>query len=335
MPTPCVYPEIAAPVASHRWRGALLAMALTVTGLACSSKAEPRKQVETECEPAPKVLQTRKLVAEGRRLLKGDVAGAEERFQQAVALDPDYVDAYVGLGEARAKRENWGKLADAMTKATKLAPTWAPYWERLGFALRMDSIRGGESLDGAKQAYARCTTEDTNLAACWNGLGLVQAQQGDLAAMQSLTTAVLRDPSQGDYYADLAELYDRLGHYRQTKMVAAAGMSRAKPGSDTAWKLRLHRAAGHAALTLGDPTDAVTQLEAAKALSKGEPSEYDVLFLLGMAYVRANKSALGVDHLKGFRARACSGSRASQFRVQCTVAEQELEHLSGDGEKEP
>lgn len=327
MPNPPVYPKLA--LICH-WRLTMVTLCLTLSLCGCSRPQ--RQRVEPECEPNPRESKTRKLVADGRRLLKGDVAGAEEHFEQAVALDPEFVDAYVGLGEARAKRENWDKLAQAMSKATALAPTWAPYWERLGFAERMRSLKDAGHLAGAKKAYERCVAEDTNLAACWNGLGLVQAQLTEAnAAMQSLSTAVQRDPSKGDYYVDLAELYDRLGYYRQTKAVAAEALTRAKPEERPVWKRRLHRAAGHAALTLGDPADAIVQLEAAKALSSasGEPSEADVLLLLGLAYAKANKNDLALDHLKGFRARACSGARASQFRAQCTVCDAEIERLEG------
>ncbi|HSE93764.1 MAG TPA: tetratricopeptide repeat protein, partial [Methylomirabilota bacterium] len=65
---------------------------------------------------------------------RGDYATAAERFQAALAADPQRVDALVGLGLARYSTGDWPAATDTLERAVALAPRDATARLYLGLA---------------------------------------------------------------------------------------------------------------------------------------------------------------------------------------------------------
>ncbi len=64
-------------------------------------------------------------------------ARSEQAFARALALEPEQVTAWHGLGNARQARGALASAADAFEKATALAPGYAPAWVNLGCVQRL------------------------------------------------------------------------------------------------------------------------------------------------------------------------------------------------------
>lgn len=89
--------------------------------------------------------------AEARRLykegVKYGVAGlftqAAETFEKAVALDPQFADAYFALGHAYFDLKRWAEAADRLERAIELNPKDVEAQDRLSFARTMLQPYGG------------------------------------------------------------------------------------------------------------------------------------------------------------------------------------------------
>lgn len=53
---------------------------------------------------------------------QGDYQQAIEEFNRVISIDPEYVDAYCGIGIAYLNQKNYKKAIEAFEKATTLAP---------------------------------------------------------------------------------------------------------------------------------------------------------------------------------------------------------------------
>ena len=102
---------------------------------------------------------------EGDRLFKIDVNAAIVKYQRAVEVYPVEHRIYWKLAAAYERRSDWLHMADALTHATALAPTFASYWFRLGFALVSQAEEFDPSAyERAKAPLKRCIELDPNIA---------------------------------------------------------------------------------------------------------------------------------------------------------------------------
>jgi tetratricopeptide (TPR) repeat protein len=71
--------------------------------------------------------------AEASQLMaKSDYAGAIQRLNQAIAIDPAYVEAYNNLAAANTRLGNWSQAREALLKATRVDDHFAPGFVNLG-----------------------------------------------------------------------------------------------------------------------------------------------------------------------------------------------------------
>lgn len=86
----------------------------------------------------------RKLYKEGMKYgLAGLFPQAAEIFQQVVALDPQFADAYFSLGHAYFDMKRWAAAAENLARALELNPKDVEAQDRLAFARTMLQPNGG------------------------------------------------------------------------------------------------------------------------------------------------------------------------------------------------
>ena len=89
---------------------------------------------------------------------------AAETFEKAVALDPQFADAYFALGHAYFDLKRWAEAADRLERAIELNPKDVKQ-DRLSFARTMLQPYGG----GTKPVPKPISTEGTT-AGCLTNL---------------------------------------------------------------------------------------------------------------------------------------------------------------------
>jgi tetratricopeptide (TPR) repeat protein len=85
-------------------------------------------------------------------LLHGRRKDAEERFERAVKLDPDFAAAWNNLGVVRLALDKKTEAAAAYRKALKIQPNYALAWYNLGVTLDRQSLYD-ESLKAYETAF--------------------------------------------------------------------------------------------------------------------------------------------------------------------------------------
>lgn len=162
-------------------------------------------------------------------------------YEQALALDPQEVEAYVALGEAYRSRGEWEVAAQALEQAARLAPEDADVYRVLGdvylawnerptsrvgaiqayrHAIELrpdnpglsaglgDAYRALGDVEGACQAYARAAQSPYGLAESRVAWGNLARSRGRPAcAEQAYREALAVDPRLALAYHGLAQLY--------------------------------------------------------------------------------------------------------------------------------
>lgn len=117
---------------------------------------------------------------------------ASADFQQALQMDPDYLDGYIGLGDLANKHHQYAQAVAVYQKAVQAAPGNAQFWGSLGWfqyeagqnAQALKSDRYAQSLD-PNQAWVNYNTALTYAAAGQSA----SAQAGYADALASGTAA--------------------------------------------------------------------------------------------------------------------------------------------------
>jgi tetratricopeptide (TPR) repeat protein len=114
----------------------------------------------------------------------------KQSLGNAESMNPEYVIAWRGIGNALRDQKKLPEAIDAYKKALTLAPRFSAGWNDLGNALR-----DHKDFPGARKAYQKALASDPKYAFAWNGLGNVLRDQKDLtAAAAAYRRAVAIDP---------------------------------------------------------------------------------------------------------------------------------------------
>jgi tetratricopeptide (TPR) repeat protein len=144
------------------------------------------------------------------RLEKFDAAGGRTQFARAIAVFPEYYEAYYHLGVAELRLGNNRKAAEAFQKAIDLSGgryPWAQF--SLGFVL----CRLGDYAE-AKKVIDRGLEVDANSAIGHVMLSVVLFGLDRLEeAEQSARQALLRNPGLASAYLALADVHGRRHEY--------------------------------------------------------------------------------------------------------------------------
>ena len=163
-------------------------------------------------------------------LAQHEYAQAALELDKATILAPENAELHVSLGRAYLNSGDQAKAIVAFEKAATLSPT-PPIWNDIAFDLaeakfELDKAQGyAESAVNATAAsigkidLQRVTPgqlrEITSLAACWDTLGWVHFQKGDLEIAERYIGAAWRLDPNGEMGDHLAQIYERRGEKDQ------------------------------------------------------------------------------------------------------------------------
>ena len=140
----------------------------------------------------------RSILADGEaKLAAGDLAGALQAFERAVAAAPRSAVARSKLGLAYVHTQRWDDAAAEFTRAIQLDPTYAPAYSNLGNVYRE---RG--QIDQAIAQYQKAISMDPDYWIAHQNLGVVYKQQGRVGEavreFKIATRLSLRSPGAGE-----------------------------------------------------------------------------------------------------------------------------------------
>ena len=140
----------------------------------------------------------RAILADGEAMLgAGDLDGALQAFQRAVAAAPRSALAHSKLGLVYVHKRRWDDAAAEFARAIQLDPTYAPAYSNLGNVHRE---RG--QIDQAIAHYQKAITMDPDYWIAHQNLGVVYKQQGRVGEavreFKLATRLSLRSPGAGE-----------------------------------------------------------------------------------------------------------------------------------------
>jgi tetratricopeptide (TPR) repeat protein len=258
--------------------------------------------------------------------------GAVSKYEQAATLDPTNHKILGKLANAYQKQEKWDKVADADSRAIKVAPKFATYYAQRGHALMKQAEKGPTGWGDAKQPLEEAIKLDPNLADAQFDLGEVNFHLDDEAtALAQYTKAIQVKPDELSFYGYLADLYKNLNYIDTAEQVLTQGLSFAKEGDKALFNI--HSLLGDIYDRKHDLNKALTEYEAAKkACDKcNEAGQQIAFFNLGAAYASVNppRKSEAISNLQNFQKMICKGAAAARYTDQCTQAQQLATKLGG------
>ena len=264
------------------------------------------------------------LANEGDRSVKVNVEGAIQKYEQAIQLDPTNHLILWKLAKAYEKKEDWDKLASTLARAVQVAPDFANYWFKRGFAL-MQLARNGnpDAYEQAKEPLKKCIEKDPNFAHCYHELGDAMWWTDDEQnAMANYSKAIEHDPTVPYFYPPLAEAYNTFKLYDQAEGVLKEGTRLVPPGNERNDKALygMYILLFQSAQARDDKASMVAAMEKAKEVAgEGHP---EISFNLGSTYavMEPPQKEKALRLLNQFTKGACRGGNAKKFKDQCATA---------------
>jgi tetratricopeptide (TPR) repeat protein len=273
------------------------------------------------------------LANEGDQSIKVNVEGAIEKYEQALQLDPSNHRIIWKLATAYEKKEDWDKMASTLSRAVQVAPDYANYWFKRGYALIKQAEAGNpDAYEEAKEPLKKCIERDPNLAECYHFLGQAFLWTDDVQnALDNYTKAVEHDPSVPFFYPDLVSTYLTLKFYDEAEKVLHAGTSAIQPGTeksnDALYNMNLMLF--QVAQSKGDKNAMVAAVE--KAQTYAGEKHPEIAFHVGSTYAVLDppQKEKAVRLLNSFSKRACKGAQAAKFKEQCETSSSLIQRLGG------
>ena len=264
----------------------------------------------------------------------GNLEDAISKYEQATTLDPTNHRILWKLATAYQKKEQWDKVTSTLTKAQKIAPTYANYFFLDGYAREQvaSSPKGSANWADAKEPLLQAIKLDPNMADPNFELGEILLHLDDeQGALQNYTDAVAKKPDELPFYGPLAELYIRLGYYDQAEQVLKEALNYKKEGDKAAFII--YSLLGQTKEIKGDASGAISDFESAKKAcgqcnEKGQQIAY---FNLGAAYSKANppRKNEAIQQLAAFQKTVCKGGAAAKYSDECSQAQEIVKQLGG------
>lgn len=273
------------------------------------------------------------LANEGDVSMKGgNTEGAVQKYEQAIQLDPANHRIMWKLAKAYEKKEDWDKLASTLSRATGIAPDFANYWFKRGYALMKQAEAGNpDKYEEAKEPLKKCIEKDANFAECYHFLGEAHLWTGDeQTALDNYTKAVEHDPTIAYFYAPLAETYITLRFYKEAESVLKEGTRIVAPGEKNNNHLyAMYVLRFQVAQAQNDSAGMVAAMEKAEEVA-GE-AHPEISFNLGSTYAVMDppQKEKAVRLLSSFTKRACRSANAAKFKEQCETSNSLIQKLGG------
>jgi len=269
------------------------------------------------------------LANEGDRQVKVNVEGAIQTYEQASQRDPSNHEILHKLANAYEKKEDWDKMAATLSRAIQIAPTYASYRFKRGYALIKQAEAGNpDAYQEAKEPLKKCIEIDPNLAECYHFLGEAQFWTDEIQdALSNFTKAIEHDRMMAYFFPPLAETYLMLRMYPEAEQVLEAGVAIAPTEKTQNSLYAMYTLLFEVAQAKDDKAAMVTALERAKEVA-GD-SHPEISFNLGSTYAIMDppRKEQAARLLNQFTNRACKGSAAMKFKEQCEAAQSLIQQL--------
>lgn len=270
------------------------------------------------------------LANEGDQSVKVNVEQAIQKYEQAVQLDPTNHRILWKLATAYEKKEDWDKLASTLSRATQVAPDFATYWYKRGYALISQGEGGNkDAYEQAKEPLKKCIEKDPNLAECYFLMGeALQWTDDEQGAVDMYTKAIQHDPSHGFFYPALAGIYVEFKLDKEAEQVLTEGTKLVQPNEKNLSKIyNMYILLANVALMRGDKSAQLAAVEKAEKYA-GE-SHPEFAFDLGSTYATMDppQKERAVRLLNQFTKRVCRGAGSKKFQEQCESTSSLLQKL--------
>jgi tetratricopeptide (TPR) repeat protein len=273
------------------------------------------------------------LANKGDQAVKVNVAGAIKSYVEATQLDPSNHRIFWKLAQAYQKQESWDEMAATLARAAQVAPTFANYLERRGYALI--KIGEGGNPDAYKEAIQplqECIAKDPAYAECYHLLGSALLWTDDVpGALKNYTQAIELDPTVAYFYPPLGHTYLTLKLYDEAGKVLSEGARIVQPTEKTANALyNIYTLLSNVHQAKGSSQEQLASLEKANQIAGANHPE--VAFNLGSTYATVDppQTEKALRLLKSFDKRACKNAAAAKkFKDQCAVTADLVQKLSG------
>jgi Flp pilus assembly protein TadD len=182
-------------------------------------------------------------------------------------------------------------------------------------------------IDDVRIALQTAVKVDPTNADAHFDLGEILARTNEeQQALEHMTRAIELRPSEGNFWAALADLYTRLGYVDMAEKVAIEGLSFVTGASQFA----LSSLAGNVRMLKHDYSGAVAHFENAKRAcgqcnERGQQLAY---FNLGAAYAMAKRKSEAAANLISFQKIVCRGAAAQRYGDECVQAQELLRDVS-------
>src|SRR5690606_26263530 len=273
------------------------------------------------------------LANEGDQSLKVNVEGAIQKYEQALQLDPTNHRSLWKLAVAYEKKEDWDKMASTLARAVQVAPDFANYWFKRGYALVKQAEAGNkDAYQEAKEPLKKCIEKDPNLAECYHFLGEAQLWSEDTQdALANYTKAIEHDPTKAYFYPPLADTYITLKFYDEAHKVLQEGTRVLQPGEEGVNNslYGMYVLMFQVSQAKDDKAGMVAAMEKAQEVAGDKHPE--IAFNLGSTYAVMDppQKEKAVRLLSSFSKRACRGANANKFKEQCETSSTLIQQLGG------
>jgi tetratricopeptide (TPR) repeat protein/transglutaminase-like putative cysteine protease len=185
-------------------------------------------------------------------LAQHEYSQAAPELDKATILSPENAELHVSLGRAYLNTGDQPKAIAAFEKAAALSPT-PPVWNDIAFDLAENGFDLAKAQQYAEWAVRATSAaigkinlqhvtpgqmrEVTSLAACWDTLGWVHFQKGDLETAERYIRAAWLLDQNGEMGDHLAQILEKRGE--KERAIEAYALALAAPHSDPETRARL------------------------------------------------------------------------------------------------
>lgn len=149
---------------------------------------------------------------------RGDLTGAREAAQQAVASEPGFAFALSRLAELEFGFAEVAKASRSVQRSLELAKRYPAAWSIRGF---LHSAQNRMAL--AQEAFERAIQLDSGLGQAWLGRGLCRIRRGDLEGGRAdLLIAAAMDPQRSAFRSYLAKAFIHSKPFREPPLAGRA-----------------------------------------------------------------------------------------------------------------
>jgi tetratricopeptide (TPR) repeat protein len=261
-----------------------------------------------------------------------NLSAAIEKYQQAIALEPDNAVWHWKLFAAFRRVGDYKAQVDSLLTAEKLEPGESRYSQQLAVA-RTHLAQAGDVTQWplALEAAKRCLGLDVSIVDCEHHAALAEGATAnvDSALIRHRKTLALEPANARYHLAYVSLLVEQQRNTEARQAIAVARRDAQRVQKFQAPLFTLEMLSHQLALRMRDTKEVLNSLEQADRL--GGDSHPEVAFALGIAYADASPAQTDKARLllKTFVKRVCHGAKRPQFEAECSAAEHRIERLAG------